>query len=190
MEVVPAAEAAAEIGEREVAAPADPAVLLQEAFARHQPELLGALFHWTGNIEDAGDALQDTFLKCWQHRHELDSLRSLKAWIFQVALNTARDLRGSAWRRRRKGLSQNVEDCLESTMDAPDSHAQRAEEVDRLRQAVTRLKPQEKEVFLLRENGELTYEQIAELIRIPVGTVKTRMRAALARLRVVLGTGG
>ena len=55
-----------------------------------------------------------------------------------------------------------------------------------LRDALTRLRPEEREVFLLRQNGELTYEQIAEQRGAPVGTVKTQMRAALQKLRKVL----
>ena len=61
------------------------------------------------------------------------------------------------------------------------------EEVQQLRDAVMRLRPEEQEVFLLRQNGELTYEAIAEAISIPLGTVKTRMRNALKQLRESVG---
>jgi len=60
------------------------------------------------------------------------------------------------------------------------------ETMAQLRDALTHLRPEEKEVFLLRQNGELTYEQIAELHDRPVGTVKTQMRSALQKLRKVL----
>ena len=60
------------------------------------------------------------------------------------------------------------------------------ETVERLRTALADLRQDEKEVFLLRQNGELTYEQIAEMRNAPVGTVKTQMRAALQKLRKVL----
>jgi RNA polymerase sigma-70 factor (ECF subfamily) len=55
-----------------------------------------------------------------------------------------------------------------------------------LRDALVHLRPEEKEVFLLRQNGDLTYEQIAELSDRPIGTVKTQMRSALQKLRKVL----
>jgi RNA polymerase sigma-70 factor (ECF subfamily) len=66
---------------------------------------------------------------------------------------------------------------------APDEQAENDERLARLRQAIAKLRPEEQEVFLLRQNGDLTYEEIAETLREPTGTVKTRMRLALARLR-------
>ena len=60
------------------------------------------------------------------------------------------------------------------------------EALERLREAIAHLRPEEKEVFLLRQNGDLTYEQIAEIRNAPVGTVKTQMRTALQKLRKVL----
>ena len=60
------------------------------------------------------------------------------------------------------------------------------ESLERLRCAILELRQEEKEVFLLRQNGGFTYEQIAEMRAAPVGTVKTQMRAALQKLRKVL----
>lgn len=75
-------------------------------------------------------------------------------------------------------------------LSAPDVAAGTAlddrETLDRLRQAIANLRDEEKEVFLLRQNGELTYEQIAEIRGAPVGTIKTQMRSALIKLRRVL----
>ena len=70
--------------------------LLEEAFARHQGELLGTLFYLVGNLEDARDALQEAFIKCWRHQAEVAEVENLKAWIFRVALNAGRDIRETA----------------------------------------------------------------------------------------------
>jgi DNA-directed RNA polymerase specialized sigma24 family protein len=72
---------------------------LEEAFARYQAELLGTLYYLVGNLEDARDALQDAFIKCWRHQDEVQKIENLKAWIFRVALNAGRDIRETAWRR-------------------------------------------------------------------------------------------
>jgi RNA polymerase sigma-70 factor (ECF subfamily) len=74
--------------------------------------------------------------------------------------------------------------------DATAQSLEDQEALDRLRLAITELRQEEKEVFLLRQNGELTYEQIAEIRSAPVGTVKTQMRTALIKLRKVLNPRG
>ena len=74
-----------------------------------------------------------------------------------------------------------------STADGPDAGLMRDEQVQMLQMAVLKLRPEEQEVFLLRQNGSLTYEQIAEATSLPLGTVKTRMRTAIRTLREAVG---
>ena len=161
------------------------AALLEEAFARHQAELLGTLYYLVGNLEDARDALQEAFVKCWRNQDKLPEIQNLKAWIFRIALNTGRDIRETAWRRKRQALPED-EGMVASRHAGPMEIVEHDERLARLRKALSDLRPEEQEVFLLRQNGELTYEEIAEELGVPTGTVKTRMRLALARLREVL----
>src|ERR671939_401373 len=65
-------------------------------------ELVSTLYFVLGNHEDAQDAAQDAFLKCWRTRASLAEVRNVRAWIFRVGLNAAKDLQRSAWRRRAK----------------------------------------------------------------------------------------
>lgn len=157
----------------------------QQIFVCCQDELFGALYYLVGNAEDARDALQETFLKCWRRRGELSGVQNFRAWIFRVALNAGRDLRGTAWRRRRRPLADG-DPGLTSAEEPVPGAASRREELARLQQALRELRPEEQEVFLLRQNGQLTYQQIADSIHLPVGTVKTRMRLALRKLREAL----
>ncbi len=162
-----------------------PGPALEEAFQQHQAELLGSLFYLVGNLEDARDALQEAFVKCWKHRDEVPDIQNLKAWIFRIALNTGRDLRETAWRRKRQSLPEE-DSVVKTNQLAPHEEVERDERVHRLRTALAGLRPEEQEVFLLRQNGDLTYEEIAASLGVPTGTVKTRMRLALTRLREVL----
>lgn len=162
---------------------ADP---LAEAFARHQGELLGTLFYLVGNLADAQDALQEAFLKCWRRKDDVPAIGNLRAWIFKVALNTGRDMRGAAWRTRRQAVASGELAAWEAAQPAPDETAAAHEEQHLLRVAIEQLRPEEQEVFLLRQNGDLTYEEIGETLGIPVGTAKTRMRLALEKLRLSL----
>src|SRR5262245_22222884 len=154
------------------------------AFNEVRAELVSTLFFVLGNHDDAQDAAQDAFLRCWRSRSGLREVRNLRAWIFRVGLNGAKDLQRNAWRRRIPPLAAASEDHAD--LPSPADTLEDKEALERLRQALMTLRPEEKAVFLLRQNGDLTYEEIADLRRSPVGTVKTQMRAALQKLRRVL----
>jgi RNA polymerase sigma-70 factor (ECF subfamily) len=91
----------------------------------------------------------------------------------------------SAWHRRAKPLKAEQYTMAGKEL-APGETVERRESVDRLRKAIRHLRDEEKEIFLLRQNGDLTYEQIADMRGCPVGTVKTQMRSALEKLRKIL----
>jgi RNA polymerase sigma-70 factor (ECF subfamily) len=168
--------------------PASPeawAELLLRTFNECRDELVSTLWYMLGSQDDAQDMAQEVFLRCWRHQEGLPEVHNLRAWIFRVGLNAARDLQRSAWRRRVKPLLGGE---IMPPVEAPAQPCivEERESLDRLRQALMHLRPEEKEVFLLRQNGEMTYEQIAEFSNRPVGTVKTQMRAALQKLRKAL----
>lgn len=154
-------------------------------FNEIRDELVSTLQYMLGSADDAQDAAQEAFLKCWRARHTLPDILNLRAWIFRVGLNAAKDFQRSAWNRRSRPLPED--DLMMPARDEPTGQSlEDRETLDRLREAIKLLRPEEKEVFLLRQNGELTYEQIAEIRSAPVGTVKTQMRTALQKLRKVL----
>ncbi len=159
--------------------------ILLRAFTDLRDELVSTLCFVLGNADDAQDVAQETFLRCWRTQEGLLDVQNLRAWIFRVGLNAAKDLQRSAWRRRVKPLLGG--DAMAKSQDSsPLGGLEDQETVQRLREALLHLRPEEKEVFLLRQNGELTYDQIAEMYDRPVGTVKTQMRSALQKLRKIL----
>ncbi|MCX7701818.1 MAG: RNA polymerase sigma factor [Gemmataceae bacterium] len=159
--------------------------LLLRAFQDHRDELVSTLMFLLGNAEDAQDAAQDTFLKCWRNRAEVAQIHNLRAWIFRIGLNTARDMQRSGWSRKSRPLAGD--ELMYTARDVPPAKALEDQEaLERLRLAILELRTEEKEVFLLRQNGGFTYEQIAEMRSAPVGTVKTQMRSALQKLRKIL----
>ncbi len=152
------------------------------AFNDVRDELVSTLWFLLGSQEDAQDAAQEAFLKCWRNQDSLKDVRNMRAWVFRVALNVARDQQRSAWYRRSKQF--NGEDSLIAQRGTgPENAVEQRESLDQLSQAIMHLRQDEKEVFLLRQNGSLTFEQIAEVRRSPLGTVKTQMRSALHKLR-------
>jgi RNA polymerase sigma-70 factor (ECF subfamily) len=159
-----------------------PGEKLLRAFNDMRDELVSTLWFLLGSHQDAQDAAQEAFLKCWRAQDSLKEIRNLRAWIFRIGLNVARDFQRSAWYRRSKQLAGDDVHAAGSNCD-PENAVENQETMERLRQAILHLRQDEKEVFLLRQNGDLTFEQIAELRKTPLGTVKTQMRSALHKLR-------
>ena len=156
------------------------------AFNGMRTELVSTLYFVLGNHDDAQDVVQEVFLKCWRTRAGLTDVKNLRAWIFRVGLNAAKDLQRNAWRRRAKPFGDAPPSEVAGKALTASDALENKETLERLRRALHDLRPEEKEVFLLRQNGDLTYEEIATLRRTPVGTVKTQMRTALQKLRHVL----
>ena len=165
--------------------PVDSAEAFVHVFNEVRAELVSTLFFMLGNHDDAQDAAQDAFMKCWRTQETFPEVRNARAWIFRVGLNAAKDLQRNAWRRRAKPLGDNAPPEVKAT-PPPSDMLQEKELRESLRQALFHLRTEEKEVFLLRQNGDLTYEEIAAMRRTPVGTIKTQMRSALQKLRRVL----
>jgi RNA polymerase sigma-70 factor (ECF subfamily) len=161
---------------------------LTELFEAYRDRLVGTAYFVLGSHEDARDAVQEGFVKCWRRKEQAAEIANLRAWIFTVVLNSARDLRRR--RRIRRADTLPTEDVMPAPVSQtdPTMGAERREAVARVREALHLLPETEREVFLLRQNGDLPFTGVAEALGIPVGTAKTRMRAALRRLRTALGT--
>lgn len=162
-----------------------PAELLVRTFNDLRDELLSTLLYVLGNRDDAQDAAQEAFLKCWNAREQLGQVLNLRAWIFRVCFNTAKDMQRSAWHRRAKPL-RGEEFSMLGKEPAPGQTLEHKDMLERVRHAIRDLRQEEREIFLLRQNGDLTFQEIAELRRCPIGTVKTQMRSALDKLRRIL----
>lgn len=157
---------------------------LAELFQVNREGLAGAVRGVLGRRADIAEVLQDAYLKALRSLKGGTSPRDPLAWVFVVTLNLSKDLRRKQVRR---GGSLPLEEVssmeLSATTPAPTRGAESAEAVAAARSAIARLRDPEKEVFLMRVSGGLTFEAIGSALGIPTGTAKTRMRAALVRLR-------
>src|SRR4051812_27562916 len=125
------------------------------AFNELRAELISTLYFYLGNHDDAQDVAQDAFLKCWRAREGLGGVLNLRAWIFRIGLNAARDLQRNAWRKRARSLAGV--NHMAGPGESPAEQMSAREDRERLRQAILQLRSEEKEVYLLRQNGGLTY---------------------------------
>jgi RNA polymerase sigma-70 factor (ECF subfamily) len=151
---------------------------------RHHGPLLGFLYRLTGGDRPlAEDLAQESFLRLLRHIQQFEPSRPFKPWLYAIAVNAARDHFKSADARRTESLADDF--------DAPDPSspadtALAAEQWQQVADAVRALPLHQREVVLLRYADDLPLSQIAEVLNIPVGTVKSRLSLALGRLRAML----
>ncbi|HSQ36160.1 MAG TPA: RNA polymerase sigma factor [Candidatus Binatia bacterium] len=135
---------------------------------------------FVGNAADAGDLAQDTFAKALAHCREAEP-ENLQAWIMRIARNTCLD---QARRRKARGPWQPVSEFTAVEWQTPEDSASAEDEIRIVRKAIAGLPRRQRDVLVMREYGELSYQEIAGALRISTGTVMSRLnRARQAVLR-------
>jgi len=179
---VPASEASDEDWVRRAQAGDDRA--FSELVQRHQDRLYRHLARMLGSCEDALELTQEAFVRAWQALPQWQPEAQFRTWLFRIANNAAVD----SLRRRQLVEFVPIEDEIDvpgATAD-PARQAQAAQEVRLLEVALKKLAPEHREVLLLREVEQMSYEQIGEVLALTEGTVKSRLaraRSALVEIR-------
>jgi len=153
-------------------------------YDRLSPRVYGFLLKLLGNRTDADDVLQETFLQVWNQAERFDPTRAnADGWMLMIARSRAADrLRKRA---ANKLAAEPVHEPAVSTN--PGEKLEASDDATRVSAALARIPPEQGDLIRLAFYDGLTHEQIARKLGIPLGTVKTRMRAALARLREIVG---
>ena len=137
-----------------------------------------------GDAREAEDATQDAMLRAWHQRDSLRDLRSAQAWFDRILVNVCRD-RLRRKRPRIGWLGNQVDDELPPTVDPFVALIAR----DAVLRGMTRLDPDRRIVLVLRFWADLSLDDIAIRLDIPVGTVKSRLHYAMRDLRAAIGDG-
>lgn len=133
------------------------------------------------NPADAADVTQQAFIKAWQSAHRIDVTRRIEPWLFTIARNTAIDMLRARDRHPRISIDL-VAEPADSSVESIDDAWQRWQ----VRQALDRLPIDEREICRLSYLLGFSNQEIAERLRLPVGTVKSRARRARSRLAKLL----
>src|SRR6476661_823703 len=158
--------------------------------SRYQRELYHFLVRFLGNRASAEDVFQETFLQVHQSAEQFDPQRRFRPWLFTIAANKARDLIRSQARRPTNPLQASINpgdddsgefmDLMSSVEDTPDEPMQRAELQQSVQKAVASMPEHLREILLLSYFHQFPYKQISDILEIPLGTVKSRLHAAVA----------
>lgn len=162
---------------------------LRALIERYHDPLMRFLFRLTGQRQMAEDVFQETFLQVHQSLGGFDTTRRFKPWIFTIAANKGRDALRRAGRRPAVSLSASVGsdddstsfvDLMEIEMPHASTRLEQQEQSRMVQRALDRLSPRLREVLLLSYFQKLSYAQLADMLDIPLGTVKSRLHSAVA----------
>ncbi|HUT52435.1 MAG TPA: sigma-70 family RNA polymerase sigma factor [bacterium] len=150
---------------------------------RYQRPLFTVIARMVRDRGDAQDIFQETFIRVMVHNERFDPGRKFSTWIYTIAVNLCRD----HLRRGRRSPVAVVGDVPEAAGgDDPESESWRREVRSAVDQALALLPAEQREVFLLREYGGMSFKEIATLTRSNLNTVLGRMRMAVKKLRAEL----
>ncbi len=153
------------------------------------------VYRYLRNLDDANDVTQETFIKAWKHLRRFDTSKRFTPWLLTIAKNTALDF----IKRKKPVLFSKIEEgdgdldaFLAPYLEAPELPAEivaRKEVRADLEVALQGIAPDYRAVLSLLYNDHLKFREIAEMLREPIETIKSKHRRGLALLRKALGSG-
>jgi RNA polymerase sigma-70 factor (ECF subfamily) len=132
------------------------------------------------NRTDAEDAFQETAARVWRNMHEVARLANPRAWVMTIAYRAFVDV------RTRQRVHDPLPDAVDTRAGSPNDSAERHETADRVQSAIAALDEPVRQVVVLHYMSGLTLAETAAAMNLSAGTVKSRLNAALGRLRSVL----
>lgn len=158
--------------------------------SRYEKELYHFLIRFCRDRQVAEDLFQETFLQVHLSAHTFDADRRFRPWIFTIGANKARDYLRREGKKQMAALSAPIDggdsqgrtfvDLMEADLDLPQEESEKAETRLLVQQVLTELPDHLREVLLLAYFHQFAYREIAEMLTIPLGTVKSRLHAAVA----------
>ena len=153
----------------------------------HQDRLFGAMTHVCGGVHDAEEVTQEAFIRAYLKLDTFHQNSQFFTWLYRIAFNIA--LSRKRRKRAKISLDQQRDDIGKDVVDdgeAVDAAMIRDDEVTLVRSALTHLSEQHRGILVLREMNEASYEEIAEILDLSIGTVRSRLNRARKQLRLAI----
>ena len=168
----------------------------EELLLLHQKKVYNLCLRMSANPDDALDLSQEAFLRAWRSLGQYQFEASFSTWLFRLTSNICIDFLRRKKRRQETSLTESYDDSDEgaelSVPDAqpgPEQQAMTNETKIELARAMEQLSPEHREILQLRVIEDLQYEQIADILGVRVGTVKSRPARARLSFRKILKAG-
>ncbi|NIA17246.1 MAG: sigma-70 family RNA polymerase sigma factor [Planctomycetes bacterium] len=161
----------------------------REIVTRYKDMLYGFLRRFLNQQDIVEEVFQETFLQLYKSRDSFDSSRSLRPWLFTIAANKARDTLRKQQRSNTISLgtisepsdltTDDVLNSLTSYEITPYDEAAKTESAEKVREIIEKMPVNLKEILLLAYFEQFSYKQMAQILSIPIGTVKSRLHTAI-----------
>jgi RNA polymerase sigma-70 factor (ECF subfamily) len=157
---------------------------------RYQDRLFNTIYRMVDNAEDAYDVVQEAFLNAYQSLENFKGDSLFFTWLYRIAVNTAISLK----RKQRAVVSidagrngeQGIEPLDPSETSRPGHALEQAEQERRIQQALARLSPEHRAVLVMKDMEGQKYETMADILQVPIGTIRSRLHRARLELRELL----
>lgn len=162
----------------------------EELIRRYQQPVYNTVYRMLNDPNDANDVVQEVFFKVFRRIHAFRGDSSLKTWIYRIAVNEACNRRRYFQRHLRQELALdaggegwNPEETLAGETRSPFDEVLGREQHELLQEALSRINPVYRAAVILRDIEELSYEEIADVLQVALGTVKSRILRGREALR-------
>lgn len=153
----------------------------------HQNRLFTAMTHVCGGVHDAEEVTQEAFIRAFLKLETFQQNSQFFTWLYRIAFNIA--LSRKRRKRAKISLDQQREDAGNDVVDqgeSVDAALIRNDQVELVRAALAQLSEQHRVILVLREMDDASYEEIAEILELSIGTVRSRLNRARKQLRLVI----
>lgn len=162
-----------------------------EIVYRYKDRLVNFLFRYTGNKDDSEDLAQDAFIKLYRSKHLYQEIAKFSTWFYTIAINIAKTFKKKRGKLSTLSISDYDQDSekdfdLPANTIEPDEYANAVIENYYIQKAINSLDDTYREAIVLRDIQDLDYEEIAEILKVPIGTVKSRINRGREKLKVLL----
>jgi RNA polymerase sigma-70 factor (ECF subfamily) len=162
-----------------------------ELVRRHQDRLYNTVYRLVDSAEDAQDIVQEAFLHAYQSLDRFKRDSQFFTWLYRIAVNQAISLQRKQKSTVRLHLNRDGQGSVPEPTDLsefsqPDQALERADEGRRIQAALNRLSPEHRAVLILKDLEDQKYEAMAEILQVPIGTIRSRLHRARLELRQVL----
>ena len=153
---------------------------------RHEKAIFNLVYRMLGDYDDAAEISQEVFLSAYRAIGQFRGEANFSTWLYRIAVNHASTRRKSTNSRQKRLVPLDGGEMIDEAQIGPSETLEKKELRERVQRALNELEPEDATVILLRDLQDIPYEEVARMLEIPVGTVKSRLHRARQALKARL----